>query len=118
MWNNHKPIIKSSGQILNQRLYDACQRNGDGWYYDDQRDGGEMKRYSRDINNDVNLGTRQIIMRDGSFLSNSASIDRGFMDIQTPLLSLEVDITDFDFYIFVSKPNFTCDLVGLGSQLN
>tara|TARA_Y100001970_G_scaffold285277_1_gene404496 strand:- start:194 stop:3250 length:3057 start_codon:yes stop_codon:yes gene_type:complete len=71
-----------TGQILNQRLYDACQRNGDGWYYDDQRDGGEMKRYSRDINNDVNLGTRQIIMRDGSFLSNSASIDRGFMDIE------------------------------------
>ena len=69
-------------KILNQRLYDACQRNGDSWYFDDQRTGGELKRYSRDINNNVNLGTRKIIMRDGTFINNTASIDRGFMDIE------------------------------------
>ena len=41
-----------------------------------------MKRYSRDINNNSNLGTRKIIMRDGTFINNTASIDRGFMDIE------------------------------------
>ena len=77
------PIVQSNPYtILNQRLYDACERNGDGWRYDDERSGGIVKRYSRDINNNVNLGTRKIIMRDGTFINNTASIDRGFMDIE------------------------------------
>ena len=77
------PLVQSNPyKILNQRLYDACERNGDGWYYDDMRLGGEVKRYTRDINNNSNLGTRKIIMRDGTFINNTASIDRGFMDIE------------------------------------
>ena len=84
VYGSRYPLIQynPSYKILNQRLYDACQRNGDGFYDSSRRIGGELKRYSRDINNNSNLGTRKIIMRDGAFINNTASIDRGFMDIE------------------------------------
>jgi len=69
-------------KILNERLYEACQRNSDKFYSDDSRQGGHTKRYSRDLNNNSNIGTRKILLRDNFTLSNTASIDRGFMDVE------------------------------------
>ena len=69
-------------KILNERLHEACQRNGDKFYSDDSRQGGHTKRYSRDLNNNSNIGTRKILLRDNFTLSNTASIDRGFMDVE------------------------------------
>ena len=62
----------------------------------DRQDGGRVKRYSRSINNNSNVGTRKMLVRqvnasasgvaEGFSVHNTATIDRGFWDIDYAFL--------------------------------
>ena len=83
------------GSYTNNML-NHIQQNNDYAHVPDRRDGGRVKRYSRSINNNSNLSTRKMLVRqvqgaasglaEGSTMDNTATIDRGFWDIDYAFL--------------------------------
>ena len=89
------------GGIGPNNMLDFIQRNNDFARLPDTADGGRVKRYSRSINNNSNIGTRKMLVRnqngyqsgvgsgpngEGDFKDNTATIQRGFWDIDYAFL--------------------------------
>tara|TARA_B100000427_G_C15344033_1_gene522480 strand:- start:48 stop:833 length:786 start_codon:yes stop_codon:yes gene_type:complete len=102
---NHN-VIQEIG-ILGSAYYDAAnissssmishiESNGDEYIRSTERWGGRVKQYSRSINNNRNVGTRQMLVRqvngaasglsEGTTILNTATIERGFWDIDYAFL--------------------------------
>ena len=83
------------GSYTNNML-DHIDANNDGAQDPATRSPGRVKRYSRSINNNSNIGTRKMLVRqvngagsglsEGSTMENTATIDRGFWDIDYAFL--------------------------------
>ena len=80
------------GSYYNNML-EHFTRQGGHAHMPDRQDGGTVSRYSRSINNNSNVGTRKMLVRqvqapevsiklaEGTTIDNTANIDRGFWDI-------------------------------------
>ena len=91
-WNGNWDV----GGIGPNNMLNHINQNEDYARVPDRRDGGRVKRYSRSINNNSNVGTRKMLVRqvngaasglaEGSTIDNTANIDRGFWDIDYAFL--------------------------------
>ena len=83
------------GSYTNNML-DHIAAHNDGALDPAAKQPGRVKRYSRSINNNSNIGTRKMLVRqvngassglsEGSTMENTATIDRGFWDIDYAFL--------------------------------
>ena len=83
------------GSYTNNML-DHIAAHNDGAQDPATKQPGRVKRYSRSINNNSNIGTRKMLVRqvngaasglaEGTTIDNTANIDRGFWDIDYAFL--------------------------------